>query len=377
MKDSKFFSEIHGNFGFGCMRLPMKDEAVDYDEFIRMADAFIAAGFNYFDTAHGYIGGQSETAIRDCVSKRYDRSRFLLTNKLTDPYFQKQEDIRPFFEQQLAWCGVEYFDFYRMHAQDKNNYKKFTSCRAYETAYELKKEGLIRHMGISFHDKADVLDMILTEHPEVEIVQIQFNYVDYEDASVESRKVYEVCEKHGKPVIVMEPVKGGSLVNLPADADRIFRDLNGGSNASYAIRFAASFPNMAMVLSGMSNMAQMEDNLSAMKDFRPLDETEMQAVKNVCGIFRSLNLIPCTSCRYCVEENECPKGIRIPDMFSSLNMHEAFHNWNTNFYYNSVITGGGHGKASECIQCGKCEKVCPQHLPIRELLKDVAKTFEG
>ena len=376
MKDSKFFPEIHGNFGFGCMRLPMKGEAVDYDEFIRMADAFIAAGFNYFDTAHGYIGGQSETAIRDCVSKRYDRSRFLLTNKLTDPYFQKQEDIRPFFEQQLAWCGVEYFDFYLMHAQDKNNYKKFSRCKAYETAYELKKDGLIRHMGISFHDKADVLDMILTEHPEVEIVQIQFNYVDYEDASVESRKVYEVCEKHGKPVIVMEPVKGGSLVNLPADADRIFRDLNGGSNASYAIRFAASFPNMAMVLSGMSNMAQMEDNLSAMKDFRPLDETEMQAVKNVCGIFRSLNLIPCTSCRYCVEENECPKGIRIPDMFSSLNAHEAFHNWNTNFYYNSVITGGGHGKASECIQCGKCEKVCPQHLPIRELLKDVAKTFE-
>ena len=376
MKENRFFSQIHGNFGFGCMRLPMNGEAVDYDEFIRMADAFIAAGFNYFDTAHGYIGGLSETAIRDCVSKRYDRSRFLLTNKLTDPYFQKQEDIRPFFEQQLAWCGVDYFDFYLMHAQDKNNYKKFTRCKAYETAYELKKEGLIRHLGISFHDKADVLDMILTEHPEIEIVQIQFNYVDYEDASVESRKVYEVCEKHGKPVIVMEPVKGGSLVNLPADADRIFRELKGGSNASYAIRFAASFPNMAMVLSGMSNMAQMEDNLSAMKDFRPLDGREMQAVKNVCSIFRSLNLIPCTSCRYCIEENECPKGIRIPDMFSSMNAHEAFHNWNTNFYYNSVITGGGHGKASECIQCGKCEKVCPQHLPIRELLKDVAKTFE-
>ena len=377
MKESKFFPEIHGNFGFGCMRLPMKGETVDYDEFIRMADAFIDAGFNYFDTAHGYIGGQSETAIRDCVSKRYDRSRFLLTNKLTDPYFQKQEDIRPFFEQQLAWCGVEYFDFYLMHAQDKNNYKKFTRCKAYETASELRKEGLIRHMGISFHDKADVLDMILTEHPEVEIVQIQFNYVDYEDASVESRKVYEVCEKHGKPVIVMEPVKGGSLVNLPADADRIFRELKGGSNAGYAIRFAASFPNMAMVLSGMSNMAQMEDNLSAMKDFRPLDEREMQAVKNVCDIFRSLNLIPCTSCRYCIEENECPRGIRIPDMFSSMNAHEAFHNWNTSFYYNSVITGGGHGKASDCIQCGKCEKVCPQHLPIRELLKDVAKTFES
>ncbi len=354
----------------------MKGARVDYDEFARMADTFIEAGFNYFDTAHGYIGGQSETAIRDCVSKRYDRSRFLLTDKLTDPYFKQQGDIRPFFEQQLKWCGVDYFDFYLMHAQDKNNYQKFKRCEAYETAWELKQEGKIRHFGISFHDKADVLEMILTEHPEVEIVQIQFNYVDYEDASVESRKVYEVCEKHNKPVIVMEPVKGGSLVNLPPDADKILRKLSGGSNASYAIRFAASFPNMAMVLSGMSNMDQMHDNISAMKDFTPLDETEQEALQKVCDIFRSLNLIPCTSCRYCIEENECPRGIRIPDMFSSLNAHEAFHNWNTGYYYNNIITGGGHGKASECIKCGKCEKVCPQHLPIRDLLKDVARTFE-
>ena len=376
MKESKFFPEIHGNFGFGCMRLPMKGGRVDYDEFSRMADAFIEAGFNYFDTAHGYIGGQSETAIRDCVIKRYDRDRFLLTNKLTDPYFRSQEDIRPFIEKQLALCGVDYFDFYLMHAQDKNNYQKFKRCKAYETAYALKKEGLIRHFGISFHDKADVLDMILTEHPEVEIVQIQFNYVDYEDASVESRKVYEVCENHNKPVIVMEPVKGGSLVDLPEEADKILRALNSGSNASIAIRFAASFPNMAMVLSGMSNMAQMEDNIGAMRDFKPLDETEMAAVKKVCAIFRSLNLIPCTSCRYCIEENECPKGIRIPDMFSSLNAHEAFHNWNTGYYYDNVLTGNGHAKASECIRCGKCERVCPQHLPIRELLQQVAKTFE-
>ena len=298
MIENSFFPEIHGNFGFGCMRLPMKDEQVDYDEFSRMADEFINTGFNYFDTAHGYLNGKSEIAIRECVAKRYDRSQFLLTNKLTTPYFNSQEDIRPFFEQQLEWCGVDYFDFYLMHAQDKNNYQKYKKCKAYETCYALKEEGLIRHFGISFHDKADVLDLILTEHPEVEIVQIQFNYVDYEDASVESRKVYEVCEKHGKPVIVMEPVKGGSLVNLPEEADKILRDLNGGSNASYAIRFAASFPNMAMVLSGMSNMSQMEDNLSAMKDFEPLNEAELEAVNKVCDIFKSLNLIPYTSCRY-------------------------------------------------------------------------------
>ena len=377
MIQNPFFPEIHGNFGFGCMRLPMKDEKVDYEEFSRMADAFIASGLNYFDTAHGYLGGQSETAIRDCVAKRHDRNEFLLTDKLTVPYFNSQEDIRPFFEQQLAWCGVDYFDFYLMHAQDRNNYQKYKRCRAYETALELKAEGKIRHFGISFHDKADTLEMILSEHPEVEVVQIQFNYADYEDASVESRKVYEVCEKHGKPVIVMEPVKGGSLVNLPANADQIFRDLNGGSNASYALRFAASFPNMAVVLSGMSEMAQMQDNLSAMRDFVPLNEAEKEAVRKVCKIFRSLNLVPCTSCRYCVEESQCPKGICIPDMFSSMNAHEAFHNWNTAYYYNNVITGEDHGKASECIRCGKCEKVCPQHLPIRELLKKVAGTFEG
>lgn len=376
MENSKFFPEIHGNFGFGCMRLPMKNGKVDYYEFIRMSDAFVNAGFNYFDTAHGYLGGQSEIAIGDCVSKRYDRSKFLLTNKLTDPYFHSQEDIRPFIEKQLGWCQVDYFDFYLMHAQDKNNYQKFKRCKAYETAYRFKEEGLIKHFGISFHDKAEVLDMILTEHPEVEIVQIQFNYVDYDDASVEARKVYEVCEKHNKPVIVMEPVKGGSLVNLPDDADKILRELNGGSNASYAIRFAASFPNMAMVLSGMSNMEQMQDNINAMKDFKPLDDKEMEAVHKVCDIFKSLNLIPCTSCRYCIEENECPMGIRIPDMFSSLNAHEAFHNWNTGYYYSNIITGNGHGKASECIKCGKCERVCPQHLEIRKLLENVAKTFE-
>ena len=297
MEQNKWFPEVNGNFAFGCMRLPMNGDKVDYDEFKKMADAFIDAGFNYFDTAHGYIGGQSETSIRDCVSSRYDRSQFLLTNKLTDPYFKKQEDIRPFFENQLKWCGVDYFDFYLMHAQDRNNYEKFKKCKAYETAYELKKEGLIKHLGISFHDKAEVLDMILSEHPEVEVVQIQFNYLDYEDASVEARKVYDVCEKYNKPVLVMEPVKGGSLVNLPEDADKILRDLNGGSNASYAIRFAASFPNIAVVLSGMSDMKQMNDYLSYMTDFQPLSEVELEAVTKVCNIFRNLNLVPCTSCK--------------------------------------------------------------------------------
>ena len=257
---NSFFPEVKKNFGFGCMRLPMNGGTVDLEQFKKMTDAFIANGFNYFDTAHVYIGGQSETAIREAVSKRYPREQFILTDKLTNSCFHSQADIRPFFEMQLEACGVDYFDFYLMHAQDSSNYPKYRECRAYETAFELKAEGKIRHVGISFHDKAAVLERILTDYPQIEVVQIQFNYVDYEDGSVESRKVYEVCEKYNKPVIVMEPVKGGSLVNLPADAQKVFDALDAGmSNASYALRFAASFPQMFMTLSGMSNLEQMRD----------------------------------------------------------------------------------------------------------------------
>ncbi|MBQ9031784.1 MAG: aldo/keto reductase [Parasporobacterium sp.] len=376
MKPSEFFPEIQGNFGFGCMRLPMTDGKVDYEEFRKMTDAFIDAGFNYFDTAHGYLNGMSELAIRDCVSQRYDRSRFLLTNKLSDPFFERQEDIRPFVKQQLEWCGVEYFDFYLMHAQDHENYPKYQACRAYETCSELKKEGLIRHLGISFHDKPEVLEMILTDHPEVEIVQIQFNYVDYEDARVQSRAVYEVCEKFQKPVIVMEPVKGGILVNLPEQAKQILQGLGAGSNASYAMRFAASFPQMTMVLSGMSDLEQMQDNLRTMQEFKALSGEEMSAIHQVRELLNSLNTIPCTSCKYCIEENHCPQQILIPRLFSALNEYEIFHSPSTIFVYNHFMTGDGNGKASDCIKCGKCEKVCPQHLKIRDLLEQVARTLE-
>ena len=370
---NSFFPEVKKNFGFGCMRLPMNGGTVDLEQFKKMTDAFIANGFNYFDTAHVYIGGQSETAIREAVSKRYPREQFILTDKLTNSCFHSQADIRPFFEMQLEACGVDYFDFYLMHAQDSSNYPKYRECRAYETAFDLKAEGKIRHVGISFHDKAAVLERILTDYPQIEVVQIQFNYVDYEDGSVESRKVYEVCEKYNKPVIVMEPVKGGSLVNLPADAQKVFDALDTGmSNASYALRFAASFPQMFMTLSGMSNLEQMEDNISFMKDFKPLDEKEMAAVARVCQIFRSAGMIPCTACHYCTDG--CPMQIRIPDMFSCYNAKKVFHSWNQDMYYGVLIRG--NGKASDCIKCGQCEGVCPQHLEITKLLEDVAKEFE-
>lgn len=370
---NKYFSEVKKNFGFGCMRLPEKNGKVDFDEFSKMVDTFIENGFNYFDTARMYVNGKSEGSIRECLVKRHPRDSFILTDKLSNSYFNKEEEIRPLFESQLKECGVDYFDFYLMHAQSAELFEKYKKCHAYETALQFKEEGKIKHFGISFHDKADVLDQILTEYPQVEVVQIQFNYVDYEDASVESRKCYEVCQKHNKPVIVMEPVKGGSLVNLPQDAKKILDDLKGGSTASYAIRFAASFDSIMMVLSGMSNMEQLNDNISYMKEFEPLNQTELDAIDKVREIFRAQNLIPCTACRYCIDG--CPKNILIPDLFACMNAKKQYNDWNSDFYYNDVHTVN-NGKASDCIKCGKCEQICPQHLPIRKLLSDVSAQFD-
>lgn len=372
----KAFKDIKKNFGFGMMRLPMKDNQVDIEQTNAMVDYFLDNGFNYFDTAHGYLQGLSEKAVKTCLSSRYDKSEYILTDKLTSSFFQSQQDIRPFFQSQLDATGVEYFDFYLMHAQNAHEFEKFKKCKAYETAFALKKEGKVKHVGISFHDRAEVLDQILTEYPEIEIVQIQFNYLDYNDLSVQSKLVYEVCEKHKKPVLVMEPVKGGNLVKLPQDAQQVLDALHGGSNASYAIRFASSFKNMEVVLSGMSSLEQMKENVSFMKDFVPFTEEEYAAVEKVAEIFHSHHMIPCTGCHYCVEENHCPKNIRIPDMFSAYNTKKIFGDWNADYYYNNVAIDTEHARASECLKCGMCESVCPQHLSIRNLLQEVAEEFE-
>ena len=372
---NKFFPEINGKFGFGCMRLPMVNGEVDMPQFCEMVDAFLDSGLNYFDTAHGYLSGKSELALREGLTSRYPRDRYILTNKLSTHFFTQEDQIRSLFEEQLRACGVEYFDFYLMHAQDGEIFEKYKRCRAYEIALELKEEGKIRHFGISFHDRAEVLDRILTEYPQIEAVQIQFNYLDYEDPSVESRKAYETAEKHGKPVIVMEPVKGGSLVNLPEEAQRVLDDLHGGSNASYALRFAAGFENMMMVLSGMSTVEQIRENVGFMAEPVSLNEEEQEAIRRVREIFSSLNMIPCTACHYCVLDNDCPKNIPIPELFSCYNLKTTFHSWNQDYYY--TIQTRDRGKASECLKCGKCERICPQHLEIRKLLVQVAQEFEN
>jgi predicted aldo/keto reductase-like oxidoreductase len=361
---NKFFPEIKKNFGFGCMRLPMDGDKIDTAAFCAMIDKFIGAGFNYFDTARPYHSGYSEKVLKTCLIERYDRSAYLLANKLSCSCFKEEAEVRALTEDQLKTCGVEYFDFYLFHAVSATRYQQFTDSKAFKIVAEMKAEGKLRHVGMSFHDSAEVLDQILTEHPELEFVQLQFNYVDYNDPNVQSRLCYEVCRKHGKPVLVMEPVKGGTLVNLPEEALKLLPD---GSPASYAIRYAAGFEDIVMVLSGMSNMEQMEDNISYMADFKPLSEQEHEAIDRVRTLYQAQHKIPCTACRYCVDG--CPAGIPIPDIFALQNAKLGKEGCDESAYGKFPAT------AADCVECGQCESACPQSLHIRDLLKEVEKSF--
>ena len=356
------FEKAKKNFGFGCMRMQMDGEQVDLQEFTKMVDAFMAAGFNYFDTAHVYINGQSETALRECLTSRYPRESYVLANKLSSSCFEKNEEILPLFQTQLDACGVEYFDFYLMHCMTQKSYPKYKECGAFETVRTLKEAGKVKHLAISFHDTPEYLDLILTEQPQIEAVQIQFNYLDWENPKVQSKGCYDVCRKHNKPMIIMEPVKGGKLVNLPEEARFELDQVGTGSDASFAIRFAASFDGVEMVLSGMGNVAMVNDNISYMGDFKPLSPAEFSAIEKVRQILIEKEKIACTACRYCCEV--CPQQIPIPELFSAMNENSAF------------AYPDGSSKAADCLECGLCEDACPQHLPIRELLKKAAEKFD-
>jgi predicted aldo/keto reductase-like oxidoreductase len=367
--------------GFGLMRLPQTDpddySSVDIEAVKKMADDFMANGFTYFDTAAPYHQGQSEVAFREAVAKRYPRSAYTITDKLSLFMIKDEKEFPGFFEAQLERLGVEYVDYYWLHGLGEPSYRQAETMHAFEFVKQLKAEGKVKHIGLSFHDKAALLDEILTKHPEMEYVQIQLNYLDWEDATVESRKCYEVATKHHKPVIVMEPIKGGSLVNIPNEAKELFAQVQPErSVASWAVRFAATPDNVMMVLSGMSDEAQMADNISYMKDFRPLNKAEQDTVSKAAEIIKNSITIPCTGCRYCMDD--CPMKIAIPDYFAiynNLNRFGAQQGMVAMTYYGNLTQS--HGKASECLKCGKCENRCPQHLPIRQYLCDVAEALES
>lgn len=365
---------------FGLMRLPQFDEndatSIDIERVKGMADTFMERGFTYFDTAAPYHGKHSEIAFREAVVKRYPRESYIVADKLTLGMIDKAEDMQSFFDGQMERTGLDYIDIYLLHALGKESYAKAQNFKAFEFAAQKKAEGKVKHVGFSFHDSAEVLDQILTEHPEVEYVQLQLNYLDWEDDNVQSRKCYEVAVKHGKKVLVMEPVKGGSLAVVSPAVEKLFKDYNpDASPASWAVRFCASLEQVVMVLSGMSTEEQVEDNTSYMQDFVPLNAEEMAIVEKAAEMIRNDIAIPCTGCSYCVED--CPQNIAIPDYFKIYNRFKQLQGttamWDRQNYAKKAKE---RGKASDCIECGLCEGHCPQHLEIRKFLKDVAEVLE-
>lgn len=365
--------------GFGLMRLPLTDAndkgSIDIEALKEMVDTFMEQGFTYFDTAWMYCAFKSENAVKEALSDRYPRDRYTLTTKLHASYLKTKEDRDRIFEEQRQKTGVDYFDYYLIHAIDQELYSIYNEMDCFNWLIEKKKQGFVKHIGFSYHDSAEFLDQVLTEHPEMEFVQLQMNYLDWESAEVQSRKCYEVASKHGKPVIVMEPVKGGTLADVPAEVRESFAAYHPDlSVPSWAIRFVASLDNVAMVLSGMSNMEQLMDNISYMKEFVPMNAEETELVHKAAEMIKDSIAIPCTGCSYCTEG--CPMQIAIPDLSRVYNKSKRgeITDVEANEEYRQLTESGG--KARECLACGQCQVACPQHLEIINYLKDVAKCME-
>ena len=362
--------------GFGLMRLPEKDGAIDIEQVSQMADAYMEAGFNYFDTAYVYHGGNSEKVVKEAIVKRFPRESFTIATKLPAWFLHSPEDRDKVFEEQLDRCGVDYFDYYLLHSlEDGNNYDTYEKYDCFDWGIKKRDEGKIRHFGFSFHGTPELLVQVLDKHPEIEFVQIQLNYADWDNKIVHSGELYEILRDRNIPMIIMEPAKGGKLANLDDECAEILKAIRPDKSiASWAFRYVGSLPGIATILSGMSTPEQMEDNINTFKDFEPLSEEELAAIDKVKEIMNRVELAGCTSCKYCVEG--CPMGISIPDVISAVNTKRKFPgDMRPQFFYNGLVDRYSH--ASDCIACGQCEGVCPQHLPIIDLMKEAVEKFEG
>ncbi len=362
--------------GFGLMRLPEKDGAIDIEQVSQMADAYMEAGFNYFDTAYVYHGGNSEKVVKEAIVKRFPRESFTIATKLPAWFLHSFEDRDKVFEEQLDRCGVDYFDYYLLHSlEDGNNYDTYEKYDCFDWGIKKRDEGKIRHFGFSFHGTPELLVQVLDKHPEIEFVQIQLNYADWDNKIVHSGELYEILRDRNIPMIIMEPAKGGKLANLDDECAEILKAIRPDKSiASWAFRYVGSLPGIATILSGMSTPEQMEDNINTFKDFEPLSEEELAAIDKVKEIMNRVELAGCTSCKYCVEG--CPMGISIPDVISAVNTKRKFPgDMRPQFFYNGLVDRYSH--ASDCIACGQCEGVCPQHLPIIDLMKEAVEKFEG
>ena len=368
-------------FGFGMMRLPQTDKndpaKVDIEEVKKMADAYIKNGGKYFDTAYPYHNGASEPALKEAVVERYPREDFIVATKLPVFSVEKPEDMERFFNEQLEKCGVEYFDYYLIHNINEMTHHAVYDFDAFEFVRQKKKEGKIKNIGFSLHDKSEALIEALEAFPDCDFIQLQINYLDWENYSIEAKKCYEIACEHNKPVIVMEPVKGGALANLPEKAGKILNEYDPDSeNVSYALRFCNELDNVFMILNGVSSLEQMESSINIFKDIKPLTDEEHKLIDEVKDIVNDLTPIKCTECNYCIEH--CPVNIPISKYFSTYNANYINKTQDGDaldalVYYLVLSQNEENGAANECIECNACVKYCPQHLEIPELLKDVDK----